>query len=104
VLATGGNSSGASLVDFNAGVYLAERSDPATGQSTISIRATASDDGSVAKVEFFAGTTKLREDTTAPYSFSWGPGPYSLTARATDNTGQTTTSTAVSVTVRKKGR
>src|SRR3954451_11746882 len=32
VLATGGNSSGASLVDINNGVYPAERWDPATGQ------------------------------------------------------------------------
>jgi Domain of unknown function (DUF1929)/PKD domain len=32
VLATGGNSSGASLVDLNNGVYPAERWDPATGQ------------------------------------------------------------------------
>lgn len=34
VLATGGNSSGAGLVDLNAGVYAAERWDPATGQWT----------------------------------------------------------------------
>src|SRR3954471_22946560 len=32
VLATGGNSSGASLIDMNNGVYPAERWDPATGQ------------------------------------------------------------------------
>ena len=32
VLATGGNSSGASLVDLNAGVYPAEQWNPATGQ------------------------------------------------------------------------
>src|ERR687884_851997 len=32
VLATGGNSSGASLVDLNAGVYAAEQWSPATGQ------------------------------------------------------------------------
>jgi len=34
VLATGGNSTGASLVDMNGGVYNAERWDPATGQWT----------------------------------------------------------------------
>ena len=33
---------------------------------------TASDsDGTVAKVEFFNGTTKLGQDTTAPYGFTW---------------------------------
>ena len=34
VLATGGNSTGASLIDMNGGVYNAERWDPATGQWT----------------------------------------------------------------------
>src|SRR5213079_49902 len=34
VLATGGNSSGASLVDLNAGVYAAELWNPATGRWT----------------------------------------------------------------------
>ena len=52
----------------------------------------------MAKVEFFNGATKLGEDTTAPYSFTWSgvaPGTYTLTARATDNLGGTTTSAAV---------
>ena len=34
VLATGGNSTGASLIDMNGGVYNAERWNPATGQWT----------------------------------------------------------------------
>ncbi len=34
VLATGGNSTGASLIDMNGGVFNAERWDPATGQWT----------------------------------------------------------------------
>jgi len=56
----------------------------------------------VAKVEFFNGATKLGEDTTAPYSFSWsgvGVGSYTLTARATDNGGAQMTSAASSITV-----
>lgn len=73
-------------------------------ESDITITATASDsDGTVKKVEFFAGTTKLGESTTAPYSFVWhrpGPGTYELTARATDNAGLMTTSAPVAVTVR----
>jgi YD repeat-containing protein len=71
--------------------------------STINITADASDpDGTVAKVEFFAGGTKLGEDATAPYSFSWehaAAGSYSLTAKATDNAVAATTSSAVGVTV-----
>jgi hypothetical protein len=76
-------------------------------KSAITIQATATDDVAVAKVEFFQGGTKLGEDTTAPYSYTWngaGPGTYSLTARATDSAGQTKTSSAVSITVRKKGK
>jgi hypothetical protein len=83
---------------------------PASGskfpfKSDITITATASDsDGTVQKVEFFAGTTKLGQSTTAPYSFVWhrpGPGTYALTARATDNAGLMTTSAPVTVTVGK---
>ena len=73
----------------------------------ITITASASDaDGTVTLVEFFQGTTKLGQDTTAPYSFTWlgaAQGTYSLTAIATDNDGATTTSTPVSVRVRNGG-
>ncbi|UOQ52321.1 glycosyl hydrolase [Hymenobacter cellulosivorans] len=81
---------------------------PATNASfaapaSITITANAADaNGTVSKVEFFRGTTKLGEDLTAPYSYSWtgvAAGTYSLTAKATDNAGATTTSAAVSVTV-----
>ncbi len=71
--------------------------------SAITLTATASDsDGSVSKVEFFNGTTKLGEDLTSPYSYVWSnvsAGSYSLTARATDNQSGVTTSSPVSVTV-----
>jgi hypothetical protein len=68
---------------------------------TISITASASDvDGTISKVEFYNGSTKLGEKDTAPYSFSWtilNPGTYFLTANATDNSNTTTTSTSVEV-------
>jgi hypothetical protein len=74
-----------------------------TAPATVNLAATASDaDGSVTKVEFFNGAAKLGEDTTAPYSFAWssvGAGTYTLTARATDNLGATTTSAASTITV-----
>jgi hypothetical protein len=67
-----------------------------TAPATVAIAATANDsDGTVAKVEFFNGATKLGEDTTAPYDFTWGAVPagnYTVTARATDNLGASTTS------------
>jgi hypothetical protein len=72
----------------------------------ISLAATAADaDGSVARVEFFNGATKLSEDTSAPYTGQWNPGTagtYTLTARATDSAGATTTSSPATITVRKK--
>ncbi len=72
-----------------------------TAPASITINAVASDsDGTLTRVEFFQGATKLGEDTTAPYSYSWtnvAAGSYSLTAKATDNSGAVTTSAAVSV-------
>jgi hypothetical protein len=82
-------------------------SSPANGASftapaSITINANASDNGSVAKVEFFNGTTKLGEDTSSPYSYAWtnvAAGSYTITAKATDNLGATTTSSGVNLTV-----
>lgn len=74
-----------------------------TAPASYSFSANAADsDGQVAKVEFFRGSTLVGTDTTAPYSVNeagLGAGTYSLTAKATDNNGATTTSAAVSVTV-----
>jgi chitinase len=56
----------------------------------------------VAKVEFFNGATKLGEDTTAPYDFTWSAVPagnYTVTAHATDNLGVSTTSSPATITV-----
>lgn len=74
-----------------------------TQGTAIAITATAADaDGTVAKVEFFAGTTKLGEDTTAPFEFTWTPaaaGTYEITARATDNAGAIGSSASRTVTI-----
>src|SRR5690606_30040730 len=53
-------------------------------------------------VEFYNGSILLGQDDTAPYAFIWNgvsAGTYSITARATDNSGAQTTSAAVSVQV-----
>ncbi|WP_165823942.1 Ig-like domain-containing protein [Pseudochryseolinea flava] len=72
-----------------------------TPGSTIAITATAVDsDGTISKVEFYQGTTKLGEDTSSPYTFNWtnvAAGSYALTTKATDNLGATGTSTVVNV-------
>jgi hypothetical protein len=55
------------------------------------IQATATETGeTIAKVEFYADTTKIGEVDAAPYNFTWvdpNPGAYQLTAKATDNVG-----------------
>lgn len=74
-----------------------------TQGTATTITATASDpDGTVTSVEFLEGAVSLGTDNSAPYSISWTPattGSRSLTARATDNGGASTTSAPVSVNV-----
>ncbi|WP_460970230.1 Ig-like domain-containing protein, partial [Pontibacter aydingkolensis] len=74
-----------------------------TAGNTITLSANASDaDGSVTRVEYFAGATKIGEAANAPYTFNWtsaAAGSYSLTAKATDDKGATKVSNAVSITV-----
>ncbi|MDB5257377.1 MAG: large protein [Chitinophagaceae bacterium] len=81
---------------------------PSNGSSvnapaTIAIAATASDaDGTISKVDFYNGTTLLYSDNSSPFSYNWSnvaAGTYSISAKATDNSGATTTSSAVSITV-----
>jgi len=69
----------------------------------ITIVVDASDpDGTLSKVEFYNGATKLGEDSTTPYSFTIPfavTGSYIFTAVATDNVGATTTSSEINVAV-----
>ena len=62
-----------------------------TARANVPIIADASaPDGSIVKVEFFQGSTKLGEDSTAPYSMVWSNvavGSYLLTARAINSLG-----------------
>ena len=74
-----------------------------TAPADITITADAQDsDGTISQVEFFEGANLIATRTTPPYSIVWTgvpAGSYSLTARATDNRGASTTSAAVGVTV-----
>jgi len=79
---------------------------PAAGNvtGTVTVSANAADNVGVTQVEFFAGTTSIGVDTTAPYSVDWNTttvanGNVSLTAVAHDAAGNTTTSAAVVVSV-----
>ncbi|HWR77548.1 MAG TPA: Ig-like domain-containing protein [Thiobacillus sp.] len=71
--------------------------------ATVGLTATAADsDGTIAKVEFYAGTALIGSDTDAPFGIAWNDvpaGSYSLTARAIDNQGAATTSAPVAITV-----
>ena len=74
------------------------------GGRSVTVTATATDALGISRVEFFVGTTLIARDTSAPYSVRWNStkvsnGAYSLTARATDTTGQVATSPARTVTV-----
>ena len=68
-----------------------------TAGANVSVSAAASDgDGTISRVDFFAGATAIGSDTTAPYAVTWqaAAGTYSLTAAAVDNDGAQTTASA----------
>lgn len=72
--------------------------------TTVPLQASAGDDRRVDKVEFLVGTTVVGSDTTEPFSMSWNSttvsnGTHAVTARATDDAGNVTTSAPVSVVV-----
>ena len=70
---------------------------------TISASASTVNTGAgIAKVAFYAGAVLIGTSSSSPFTLSWGnvaSGKYSLTAVATDSTGATGTSPAVSVDV-----
>jgi regulation of enolase protein 1 (concanavalin A-like superfamily)/phosphatidylserine/phosphatidylglycerophosphate/cardiolipin synthase-like enzyme len=74
-----------------------------TAPASIPLAVNATDpDGFVARVDYFANSNPIASSTTAPFTATWlnaPAGTYSVTARATDNLGATTTSTPISVTV-----
>ncbi len=76
----------------------------ATVSGTTTVTASASDNVSVTKVEFYLDNVLQSTDTTSPYSWSWNTttatnGTHALTSEAYDAAGNIGTSTAVSVTV-----
>jgi YD repeat-containing protein len=81
---------------------------PAAGASFLSgtpitLSANAADtNGTVQRVDFFAGPSLIGSDPTSPYSLTWSnvpPGDYTLTAVAVDNLNATGRSAPVSVSV-----
>lgn len=70
---------------------------------SITITADATDsDGTISFVEFYNGSILLGSDNSSPYSYTWenvAAGSYTITAKATDNKGASSTSDPVTVTV-----
>ena len=70
--------------------------------ASITVSAIASDpDGTIARVEFFAGSMSLGSDPSSPYNVTWTGAPagvYALKAIAYDNAGASTTSATRTVT------
>ncbi|HWA08961.1 MAG TPA: Ig-like domain-containing protein [Opitutaceae bacterium] len=75
--------------------------------SVVNLSASASDpDGTIASVQFIANGQTLSTVSSFPYNATWTPtalGSYSITAKATDDKGNTTTSTPVVVTITGNG-
>lgn len=87
-------------------VSLSPVASPVAGTVTLSATANDIGGGSVTKVEFYAGNTKIGEDTTSPYSIQWNTksgsfpdGSYSLTAKAYDNASPTNIGVSSPITV-----
>jgi hypothetical protein len=73
-----------------------------TAPASITINATAADANGITKVDFYNGNTLLGTDNTSPYSFDWtgvAAGNYAITAKATNTTTLSTTSTPVNIVV-----
>jgi len=74
-----------------------------SASQNISIAANASDvDGTVSQVDFFENGFLIGTATTSPYLVTWmnvGPGNYLLTAKVTDNIGNSSTSASRTIRV-----
>jgi RHS repeat-associated protein len=66
--------------------------------SAVPLKATATDNDSIDRVEFFVDATEL-EDTASPYSKTWTAtaGTHTVKARAVDNEGATRTTASISI-------
>jgi len=79
-------------------------SNNATVGGTVSVTASASDNVSVSKVEFYVNNALAATDTSSPFSYSWNTamvtnGTYSIVAKAYDAAGNIGQSAAISAAV-----
>ena len=74
-----------------------------TAPATVTVSANASDSDGISSVAFYVNGAPIGTDTTSPYSVTWSnvpAGNYSLTAVATDTRNASSTSSAVTITVK----
>jgi len=89
-------------------VALTSPADGATVSGTVTVSADASDDGGIARVEFYANDTLVATDDTAPYSQGWNTSAFAgqsvrLYARAVDLANNTALSATRNVVVTSGG-
>ncbi|MFL5751946.1 MAG: Ig-like domain-containing protein, partial [Bacteroidia bacterium] len=97
---------GSRLASFNGAPPIVNITSPANNTSyaspsNITITANASGNN-ISKVEFYEGNTKLGEDNTSPYVYTWmnvTTGSYIIKAVAIDNSGQSGVSPTITVNV-----
>jgi peptidoglycan/xylan/chitin deacetylase (PgdA/CDA1 family) len=95
------------LIQIDTTAPSASLSAPANGaivNGTVSLSATASDNTAVDHVDFLVDSAVVGSDSSTPYTFDWNSqsvadGSHTIRARAVDLAGNSTTSSAVSVTV-----
>ncbi len=73
-------------------VSITNPKDNAVVSGVVTIKVDASDSSGIAKVEFYVGDSKVGEDSSKPYQYSWDTkkikdGTYVITVRATDGAG-----------------
>jgi hypothetical protein len=75
-------------------VTITQPADGAEVWGTVTITATATDDGTVSEVEFFVDGTSVGTDTESPFQMNWSSsgvsdGDHTISATATDDDGET---------------
>src|SRR5207248_9087715 len=100
-----GNCHGSSGADTTPpSVALTAPADGATVGGNVSLAATASDNNAVDHIDFLVNGNTVGSDTTSPYTSSWNSasladGQATITARAVDSAGNSSTSTARTITI-----
>lgn len=79
-------------------VTIAEPAEGSTASGSVTIKATATDDAAINKVEFSVQNNLVATDTSSPYEYNWNTaalanGTYTIAAKAYDSAGNSSTDT-----------